>query len=169
MRINMKGSSMNLAIILSILFLGCSSDKHDYESFSINLVQDGTVILSDEHIDAYIRSQHKILLNEQGITRWNSWIKYDSNQSPPIPVLSGGLYQKDFSVKLDDDIMYDGKFWSMVSSLSYNGIVILDAIIACDSVHNWITIENGYASQPSADLRENDNIFEFFDSKGKLQ
>lgn len=161
-----------LALLLSVLF-NCSSDKTinelPYESFGIYLNQDESLILSDRDIEAYIKSDHKIVLNKQGITKWNSYIKYDSIQTPPIPILSEKLYQKEFSVKLDSDIIYTGKFWSSASSLGYNGIVIFDVLFVCDSLHNWISIQNGYAANPLHDLRNNDKIFDFFGSKGKLK
>jgi hypothetical protein len=169
MRGKLKTILINSLLSLALCLIACTHRNADYSSFGIYLVEDGSLLLSEEDIDTYIRAEHKLVLNQQGMMKWNSHISYNPNQTPPIPVLGGSLYQKEFTVRLDNDVMYAGKFWSMVSSLSYNGIVILDAIIACDSAHKWITIENGYASQMPTDLRENSKIFDFFNSKGKLQ
>ena len=69
---------------------------------------------------------------------------------------------------MDDEVVYEGRFWSAASSALYEGIVIMDALIACDSVRRWISIENGYAAQPKNDVRDNEAIFDFFGKKGKL-
>lgn len=170
---NSTYKSKVVVVVLLLVTFNCTSDKtineSTYGSFGIYLNQDNGLILSDQDIESYSKSDHKVMLNKQGMVKWNSYVKYDSTQSPPIPVLSGKLYQKEFSVKLDSDSIYSGKFWSSVSSFSYNGIVILDVLLTCDSVHNWILIKNGYAANPLHDLRNNDKIFDFFESKGKLK
>jgi hypothetical protein len=169
MRNTIKKVMINLVLPLSICIFACVSDNEPaYTSFGIYLVEDGSLVLSDEDIGAYIKAEHALELNQQGFLKWNSHIHYDSNQTPPTPGLSGSLYQKEFIVKLDNDVMYAGKFWSMVSSLSCSSIVILDAIVSCDSAHTSIAIQNGYAAHPLSDLRENRRIFNFFSSKGKL-
>ena len=163
--------------VIAILSFSCAfslitcvtDNKPAYTSFGIYIVEDGSLLLSDKDIVAYVRAEHTLELNQQGMMKWNSHIRYDSNQAPPIPVLGGRLYQKEFTVKLDNDVMYGGKFWSMASSLSYNGIVILDALIPCDSARKSIAIQNGYAAHPVTDVRENSAIFDFFNSKGKLR
>jgi hypothetical protein len=167
-----KPSKIIIVLLLSTAFclFSCVTDNEPaYTSFGIYLVEDGSLVLSDADIGAYIKAEHTLELNQQGIIKWNSHIQYDSNQTPPTPGLNGSLFQKEFTVKLDNDIIYGGKFWSMVSSLSCSSIVILDAIVACDSAHKSITIENGYASHLPVDVRENSRIFDFFNSKGKLQ
>jgi hypothetical protein len=161
---------INLLMVPAFCLISCVIDnKPTYTSFGIYLVEDGSLLLSDEDIGAYIKTEHKLELNQQGMMKWNARIHYDSSRTPPILGLSGSLYQKEFAVKLDNDPMYEGKFWSMVSSQSYSGIAILDALIACDSVHKSIAIQNGYAARPANDLRENSAIFDFFNSKGKLR
>jgi hypothetical protein len=164
----LKTYKFAIVFVLLVSF-DCSSVKTLYESFGIYLNQDEVLILSDMDIEAYIKSDHKIILNKQGMSKWNSYIKYDSTQTPPIPKLTGKLYQNDFSLKLDNDVIYTGKFWSSASSLSYSGIVILDILFPLDTSHNWISIENGYVEKPSNDFRDNDKIFDFFASKGKLR
>jgi hypothetical protein len=156
-------------LFMLLILIYCSTGKNIYNSFGIYLNQDECLILSDTDIEAYIKSDHKIILNQQGMRKWNSYIIYDSNQTPPIPKLTGKLYQNDFSLRLDSDTIYTGKFWSYASSQSCTGIVILDVIFPLDTLHNWISIGNWYEETPMNDLRNNDKIFDFFADKGKLR
>jgi hypothetical protein len=88
----------------------------------------------------------------------------------PMPVLTEGLYQKEFAVRIDDKEYYRGKFWSIVSSVSYAGVVILDAVMPCDSVHNTLRLQNGYPTSSSKnDPRNNQEIFDFFAKQNKLK
>jgi hypothetical protein len=106
------------------------------------------------------------------LAEWNSYIAYNNSYDPPIPVLTGGLYQKEFAVRIDDKEYYRGKFWSIVSSQSSAGVVILDAIMPCDSVHNTIQIQYGYPvrlGNSKDDPRNNQEIFDFFAKLGKLK
>ena len=102
------------------------SNKPSTSTFGIYLAETGDLLLSDEDMAAYVRATHKIELNASGIKKWNSYIAYNNSYDPPIPTLSGGLYQKEFAVRIDDTEYYRGKFWSIVSSASCSGVVILD-------------------------------------------
>lgn len=168
MNIFPKTAKIATVFILFVLF-NLSSGKNEYNSFGIYLNQDDCLILSDTDIEAYIKAEHKIILNSQGISKWNSYIEYDCSQTSSIPKLGGKLYQNDFSLRLDSDTIYTGKFWSYASSQSYYGIVILDVIFQLDSLHNWISISNWYPETPMYDLRNSNKIFDFFASKGKLR
>ena len=86
--------------------------------------------------------------------------------------MSGGLYQKEFVVRIDDTEYYRGKFWSIVSSASCSGVVILDTVMPCDSIHNTIQIQYGYPvrlGNSKDDPRNNEEIFGFFAKLGKLK
>lgn len=140
-------------------------------NFGIYLVSNGKLVLSDKDISAYFEKTHEIQLNESGIKKWNSYISYDSSLRPPIPKL-GGLYKKEFAVKIDGKEIYRGRFWSSASSQSYDGIVILDVLFPCDSLRNKIRIQYGYPV--SLRTRENDplnnaDILNYFSSKGLLK
>jgi hypothetical protein len=148
------------------------SGKSATSTFGIYLAETGDLLLSDEDVAAYVRATHKIELNASGIKKWNSYIAYNNSYDPPIPVLTGGLYQKEFVVRIDDKEYYRGKFWSIVSSQSSTGVVILDAVMPCDSVHNTIQIQYGYPVRLGGskdDPRNNQEIFDFFGKLGKLK
>jgi len=163
---------VNTALISTLLSCSYMKDTHNPNpsAFGIYLSDNGNLILSDLDIEAYLRVEHKLVLNKQGIARWNSLIKHRGKfNNSRGSFNAGGLDKKDFCIKLGDDIMYAGKFFSRISLRPYNGIFILDGAMECDSLHNWLSIENGYTDSPSYDLRENGRIFDFFGSQGKLK
>ncbi|HEX2959386.1 MAG TPA: hypothetical protein VHO70_21305 [Chitinispirillaceae bacterium] len=158
-----------LSVVTITMFL-CSGNptKNNHQSFGIFLNEDGSLLLSDDDVEAYIRTEHKIVLNQQGMKKWNSYIFYDSSKSPPIPLLAG-LYQKNFTFKLDNKVIYTGKFSSFLSSFIYSGITIYDVVFACDAQHNWISIGYWTQDDTATDLRNNEELFDFLDSQGKLR
>ncbi len=179
-----KRALINASIILTLFSVSCEYTDEiekllkepqnktvstEYTCFGIYL-EDGTLLISDKDIKIYNKKEHKILLNEQGIAKWNSLINYDTTVNPARPVMEGGLYQKEFIIKLDDELIYEGKFWSLLSSASFSGIVIIDAVMPVDSTGHWIEIDNGYPAPISdVDLRSDSRVFDFFEAKGKLQ
>lgn len=142
-------------------------------TFHITLVETGKDVLTDQDIESYNWTTHKIKLNKDGIAKWNSYIVYNSSFNPPIPVL-GGIYKKDFVVRIDEKEIYRGKFWSMASSASFDGVIILDTLFPLDNMNNSITINYGYPS-PSfgskniRDPRNNPESFDFFKKKNLLK
>lgn len=136
-----------------------------YSSFGIYL-SDGSLLISDKGIDAYVKAEHKILLNEQGIEMWHSSI-LDHIDSIKY---SGTGYKVDFIVKLNDEEIYKGKFWNYASSMSFDGVVIMNAGMFIDKKNNLIEIEKGYpGSMPGADVRDDQRIYQFFECQGKLK
>ncbi|MCX5657420.1 MAG: hypothetical protein NTZ48_04250, partial [Candidatus Omnitrophica bacterium] len=84
------------------------------------------------------------------------------------------LYKKDFVVRIGEKEMYRGKFWSLVSSASFNGVVILDSVLPLNNGNNSITINCGYpspsfGSPKTSDPRNNPKILEFFKNKKLLK
>ena len=159
--------AFTLMVIVSIL-ISCSHPGRTNAGFGIYLVENGEIVLSDEHIKYYNKNTHEIELNEKGIKRWESYIPYDTSLDPPIPKL-GGLYKKDFAVKLNGKEIYRGKFWSMASSMSYPGVVILDVLGILD---NKIKIDFGYPSPFSGkgkDPRGSPEIINYFKKQGLLK
>jgi hypothetical protein len=152
----------------------------------IYLVDTDELVLSAQDMAAYLRATHEIVLNESGIEKWNSYVVRDSPYDPPMPFdpaipfdgpipspvsIAGGLYQKEFSLRIDNREIYRGYFWSALSSVSCEGVVILDALLPCDSVRNTIQIENGYPGPlPGAeDPRDNAELLNFFAAWGLLK
>lgn len=161
----------NISIVLAVIgaaLISCSHPGRTDAGFGIYLVENGEIVLSDEHIKYYNKNTHEIELNEKGIKRWESYIPYDTSFDPPIPKL-GGLYTKDFAVKLNGKEIYRGKFWSMASSMSCPEIVILDVLGILD---NKIEIDVGYPGPFVAkekDPRGSPEIINYFKKQGLLK
>jgi hypothetical protein len=136
----------------------------------IYLVDTGELVLSAQDMAAYLRDTHEIVLNESGIEKWNLYVIWGSSGGFPVPG-TGGLYQKEFALRIDSREIYRGHFWSALSSMSCEGIVILDALLPCDGVHSTIQIENGYPgpSPGTEDPRDNAELLNFFAARGLLQ
>ena len=142
--------------------LGFSATPTTSSTFGIYLVEAGDLVLSDQDIAAYVRATHEIKLNESGIAKWKSWTSHLGRPE--------GLYRKDFAIRIDNKEIYRGKFWSMISSLSYEGVVILD--VAFPRAPDTIQIEYGYPGSwhgSKDDPRSSPEIFDFFAKKGMLK
>jgi hypothetical protein len=143
--------------------LACSPARTIRSTFGIYLADTGELVLSDQDMAAYVRATHEIKLNDSGIAKWNSQIH--------CSYLPGGLYQKDFTVRIDGKEIYRGTFWSGYSSQSHDGVV-LDIAFRLDSTHNTIQIQYGYPGRLRGDKddpRNNPEIFEFFAKEGMLK
>jgi hypothetical protein len=129
-----------LALLVPIFIIsqGACNTNHQV-SFGIYLADTGDLVLSQEHIKAYYGIDHSMELNEKGIARWNSYHTYTD-----IPKLKESLYQKDFIIKTNDREICRGKFYSMLSSASYSGIAIIDAVMPLDNEHNKIWVISDY-------------------------
>jgi tmRNA-binding protein len=170
-----------VAIVCACGMTGCDSEVESYDigeepCFGIYLVDSGELVLSEQHIKAYRRGMHfyvddtethVIELNEEGIEKWNSFMTYES-----IPKLNETLYKRDFVLKIEGEEIYRGKFHSMMSSMSYDGVVIMDALIKLDNDLNYIRIDYGYPSLGFAtgeDPRNSPEVIDFLDAMGLLE
>ena len=155
-----KLSFVLAVVILSTIFslTGCNKPGNTTEvNLGIYLLDSGELVISDLHIEKYIWDTHTIELNDEGIEKWNSFISYKG-----IPKLSDTLYKRDFVLKVDDKEVYRGTFYSMLSSTSYDGVVILDAIMKLDGERNTIKIAFGYG--PNLDsLNDPRNSLDMYD------
>ena len=91
---------------------------------------------------------------------------------PDIPKLKDSLFSRDFQIRINEEVIYEGKFYSAVSSMSYPGIVILDSLWKMDNQHNTIQIDFGYPAasfSQGEDHRSNPEIMDYLESKGLLQ
>ena len=156
-----------LVITLLITFVYLSACNNAEPGLGIYLVDSGELVLSDQHIEAYYWGSHTIELNEKGIEKWNSYMTYGG-----IPKIQETLHQRDFMLKVKGEEIYRGKFYSMVSSMSYEGVVILDSIIKLDKNINTIIIQHGYPSPgvgTGEDPRNNQKVYDYLESKGLLK
>ena len=152
-----KLSSLLIIILFSILVSLSACISNGEVKFGIYLVENGELVLSEHHIEKYHWDTHTIILNDEGIEKWNSFITYKD-----IPKLADTLYNKDFILRVKGNEIYNGKFYSMLSSSSYDGVVILDAIMKLDGERNNIRINFGYG--PHIDYEDDPrNSLDVFD------
>lgn len=142
------------------------------EGFGIYHLETGKLLISDKDIIAYNKNTHSIKLTEEAVKRLRSYVPYKTmtlnDSAYTIPKL-GGLYQKSFVVKLNGERLYEGIFWSSVSSSSYSRIVIIDVLLITNEDH--IQIVAGYPDSSyfkGIDPRRNSKIFDHFQKAGKL-
>ena len=159
----MKRAGFLVAVLLVLGMLAPSACTKSDSDFGLYLADSGEQVLGLEDIQAYHSLDSSLELTPQGIEKWNSF-----QTSTDIPKLAQSLYQRDFIIKIDGNELCRGKFYSMVSSASYNGIVIMDSIVKLDSTHNSLRIEFGYVQTVPA--AEKDRIAtaldSYFDGKG---
>ena len=119
--------------------------------FGIYLLGSGELVISDREIVSYNKTSHEIELTEAGVA------KIEGLQ---VPVNGTG-----FVVKVEGEEIYRGAFWTPISSLPYNGVVI-ETVVTDDSVK----IEAGYPSSQfqGEDPRDNPKIFDYLSRLGKL-
>jgi len=109
-------------------------------SFGLYLADTDELVLSEQHIAAYRPDESAFILNEEGITRWNSFHTYTG-----IPKLGESLYQRDFIIKIEGEELCRGKFYSLASSASYAGLAIIDSLLPMDTdIHNKLWLISDY-------------------------
>ena len=162
----MKRMHVLLSILLLLLLHPAACSAPSESDFGIFLLESGEPVITEEHVKVYHRDTHTIELNEAGIEKWNSFIDY-----PDIPKLKDTLYQQVFAVRIGDEEIYRGKLYSMVSSMSYDGVVILDALMKLDEEKNTIRIDFGFPGPvfgSGEDPRNAPEVLGFFESRGLL-
>jgi hypothetical protein len=135
-------------------------------TFGIYRLDTGELVLSDEDMAAYVGGTHEIELNASGAAKWNSYTADGRWYEPD------GLYQKDFAVTIGNSELYRGKFWSIFSSQSYYGVVILDMAVPRPGALGTVRIQYGYpeiVGDSEDDPRNHPQILEFFAGKGLLR
>lgn len=152
------------------------STSTEEPGFGIYLVDSGELVLSEQHIKAYYRNvhlteakedTHAVELNQAGIEKWNSYMTYET-----IPKLKDTLFGRDFILKIAGKEIYRGKFYSWASSASYDGVVILDALLKLNEENNEILILYGYPwplSDSEKDPRNSPEVINFLDKQDLLK
>ncbi|RJO62649.1 MAG: hypothetical protein C4542_02835 [Dehalococcoidia bacterium] len=154
--------------ILLLLLLPSACARSD-GSFGIYLADSGEQVISLEHIKAYHSLDYSLELTPKGIEKWNSF-----QTSTTIPKLAQSLYQRDFILKINGTEVCRGKFYSLVSSSTYDGIVIMDSIMKLDSTHTAIKLDFGYppgfslSTTPSDEGRITSELEQYFSGKHLL-
>lgn len=120
--------------------------------FGIYLSDNNKLVISDKDIVWYNKTSHELKLTEEGANK--------------ITALRVPVYGKFFVVKLYDRNIYNGSFWSPISSIPYSGIAIETTV-----KDNIVKIEKGYPTSKffqGVDPRDNSEIFSYFEKIGKL-
>lgn len=148
------------ALLLSIFLISSSCNVRQKEGFGIYLSDSGELVLSEHDVKAFHSADNTLELNENGIEKWNSYLTYQT-----VPKLANSLFSRDFVMKIEGQEICRGKFWSNVSSASYSGVVITDALFKLDSNRNLLKIESGYPSSymGSLDATTSSELVRFFE------
>ena len=173
---------IRLLLILTLLMMPLSvscalaenASTNESPGFGIYLADTGELVISELDMVAYhtgpyflnAGTDQSIELNRAGIERWNSFVPQH-----PGPKLAESLYRREFIVKIKDKEIYRGRFWSMFSSASVEGPVIIECMMKLDSTHNRIGIFGGYVTtlSPEKDPRNNPDIMDYLREKGLLK
>jgi len=130
-------------------------DSHEptAERFGIHLLSSGDLVISDGDIVSYNRTSYEMVLEETGVAR--------IRELGRIPVNGTG-----FVVMVDGHAVYTGAFWTPISSIGYDGVVLMIEI----PVQNALKFELGYPGRFSgiSDPRDDARIADVFRSLGKL-
>ena len=146
----MKQSLLLLSsLLILLLILSQPACAKSDGGFGIYLADSGEQVLSLEHIKAYHSLDYSFELNANGIEHWNSF-----QTSTSVPKLAQSLFNREFIIKINGNEVCRGQFYSLVSSATHDGIVILDSIMKLDSEHDSVKLDFGYppsfASAPLA-------------------
>ena len=98
-------------------------------------------------------------------------IKSNYNQEGINNINNLDLIRKPFQIKLNNKVIYGGYFWSNMLSSSTSDIVIIDILFFESNSTDTIRIDQCYPSSifcTGEDLRNNQEIFDFFQRIGKL-
>ena len=126
------------------------------ERFGIYVLNNNELIISDDEIVWYNKSSHEIKLTEEGAEKIDA-----------IKMISV-TYGEPFVLKIGDQEIYSGCFWTPMSSVSHQGIIIETLV---DPSDNTIKLEMGYpsGSLQDSDPRNDPMIFDHFQKMGKLK
>ena len=124
------------------------------EEFGIYLLDNNELVISDNEIVWYDKTNYQIKLTEEATKKLSSL---------EVPVAGNP-----FVVRIDGKKIYNGSFWVSFSSLSYSGIVI-DTL---RTQNNTLSIDLSYPSSQffeGVDNRNDPRILEHFQELGKLR
>jgi hypothetical protein len=156
----------NLALVLILASLLCSGRPLQAappvappaQGFAITLVDSGEVVLTDVHVEAYLEKTSQILLSEEGLRKWESYM-WDRGRSR--------LYRREFVLTIDGVEMYRGHISSMISSFIGRGVRILDALYVRART---LQVEfNALGDDNLQDPRHRPELIAYFRERSKLR
>ena len=142
-------------VVVAAIFYFTSQLSGSMERFGIYLLKNNELVISDEEIVWYDKNSYEIKLTDEGIEK--------------IRTLKVGSYGEPFVVKIGNQEIYDGSFWTPISSVPCHGIVIETLVNTTD---NTIKLEKGYPSSDffeGIDPRNDPRILDHFQKLGKLK
>ena len=123
-----------------------------------HLLRQDQPLLTSQDMIQYRPTRHQIELTEAAYKRvWEMF---------PTPIKTDGI---PFVVTVGDQAIYAGAFWTPLSSISYNGVVILQPM---EPERRTIRIELGYPSLEAfsgRDLRADPRILDALQRSGKIK
>lgn len=158
-------------LLILILFTGCwpqsqtdNGLKNNADSFSVYLKDSNEEIFSEEDLLSYDPETHTFTFTPQGAEKMKSY--------QLTAQVDTGLYQKSFKVRVGSEEVYEGKFWTALSSLSEPGIVMTDVMMVGPE-QNTLTLSLGYPgeelSSQNGSLLDDPRIVDYFRSVNKLK
>jgi hypothetical protein len=163
---SLSRNALIFTAMLTVSLCSCGADPPGAVGFAISLSESGELILADEHIATYVWDEHRIVLTQGGLERWESFVEFDTSQDPPIRKL-GRLTTKEFVVTLNGVEMYRGHFWSMASSLMKSGVLLYDTLGAPRG-EVWMSFARSNGT-PAEDPRAQPEVEAYFRKQGKLK
>ncbi len=115
-------------------------------------------IISSNDLIAYDKASHTIQLTQEAYARVRGVF--------PTPIKADGI---PFVVCVGNERIYTGAFWTPISSISYDGVVIMEPY---DETQTIIQIALGYPVADiftGIDLRADSRIIQALEKDGKLQ
>ncbi len=140
------------ALVSLFIIAGCNTSSPTPEQnakLAVYLSDTNEVVFSEDDIVSYNDTTNTFTFTEDGVKKIQS---YQSTST-----IQGGLYQKPFTVKIGDETIYTGKFWTGLSSLSEEGIVMLDTFTVSPE-NNTLTVVGGYPERTTVTDEEKEQI-----------
>ena len=96
MSISWKAFFPIAAILSSIFLVSSSCNVEQKDGFSIYLIDNEELVLSEYDIKAFYSADNTLELNENGIEKWNSYLTYQT-----IPKLADSLFSREFVIRIE--------------------------------------------------------------------
>jgi len=168
-RTSLKILRLLTMLLVVLLVSGCTSVKQD--DFAIYLFKNKTLIETLASTPARIELEDKPFISTQDIISYSKEtheIELTDDALEKVRNLDVPIKGRPFAVCLGQEIIYTGAFWTPISSIGFNGIIIMKPLAKSE----YIQLEPGYPSESfynGDDPRNNPRILECLQRSGKLK
>ena len=117
--------------IFLVVFTGCNRDigqsmnslntTQQNATFAVYLVPFNQIIFSEDDLLSYSGENNTFTFTKEGVRKMRLY--------QPASQINAGLYQSSFVMKLGDEELYRGKFWTGLSSHLEDGIFLSDVVL----------------------------------------